>query len=307
MMEKEARKLVTKAGRELSETGLIARTWGNVSCRIDEEYFVITPSGRDYMTLREDEIVKLDIEEMNYEGDIKPSSEKKIHRAIYSLKEDAGFIIHTHQHNASAVSAMGRDIVNGIPCAAYGLPGTRKVTANVTRAFEEYDTKAVIISNHGAVVYGEDYEEAFAVAKDLENSCGDYLESLGIDPWRGDDEHFGNLWNDDPVILKFMEVRSRMLPYLDDFAQIIGTHLKVVDYDEKTIAAARARKKPLLVRGRGAMCNASSEDDAAAVSMIIEKNARASLAGLGVKPINRPESFIMRQVYLKKYSKLKGE
>ncbi len=65
--------------------------------------------------------------------------------------------------------------------------------------------------------------------------------------------------------------------------------------------------KPLLVRGRGAMCNASSEDDAAAVSMIIEKNARASLAGLGVKPINRPESFIMRQVYLKKYSKLKGE
>lgn len=305
MKGSEARRLVIKAGRELSETGLIARTWGNVSCRIDEENFVITPSGRDYNSLRDEEIVQLDIEGMNYRGSVRPSSEKKIHREIYKLKKDAGFIIHTHQHNASAVSAMGKNSVNGIPCAAYGMPGTKKLTANVVEAFKEYDSKAVIMSNHGAVIYGRDCEEAFAVAKELEDRCGEYLEYLGIDAWKGDEAHYDKLWNDDPVVFKFMEARDRMLPYLDDFAQIIGTRLKVVDYDEKTIAMAEAKGKPLLVRGKGAMCNAVFGGDAVAVSMIIEKNARASLAGLGVKPINRSESFIMRQGYLKKYSKLK--
>ncbi len=305
MTGSEARKLVTEAGRELSEKGLIARTWGNVSCRIDEKHFAITPSGRDYMTLRDEEVVELDIEVMKYEGDIRPSSEKKIHRAIYKLKENAGFVIHTHQHNASAVSAMGKSQVIGIPCAAYALPGTKRITANVAKAFEEYDGNAVIMSNHGAVVYGRDYKEAFAAAKELENRCGEYLESLGIDSWKGDNEHFSRLWNDDPVIIKFMGIRSEMRPYLDDFAQIIGSRLKVIDYDGKVIAAAQARGKPLLVRGKGAMCSAAAEDDATAISMIIEKNARAALAGLGVKPINRLESFLMRQVYLKKYSGLK--
>ena len=38
----EAKSEVVKAGLELVQSGLIARTWGNVSCRVDDEYFVIT-------------------------------------------------------------------------------------------------------------------------------------------------------------------------------------------------------------------------------------------------------------------------
>ena len=45
-MEIEQAKLqVIQAGKMLCENGLIQRTWGNVSCRIDEEFFAITPSG----------------------------------------------------------------------------------------------------------------------------------------------------------------------------------------------------------------------------------------------------------------------
>ena len=40
-----AKKLVIEAGERLVETGLIARTWGNVSCRVDEDLFAITASG----------------------------------------------------------------------------------------------------------------------------------------------------------------------------------------------------------------------------------------------------------------------
>ena len=46
-----ARKLVIQAGLKLQQLGLIARTWGNISARISDSQFVITPSGRSYETL----------------------------------------------------------------------------------------------------------------------------------------------------------------------------------------------------------------------------------------------------------------
>ena len=80
-----AKEKVIKAGRELSRSGLIARTWGNVSCRTGEDTFVITASGRDYMTLTPREIIEVKLSDLSYEGDIKPSSELKAHREIYML------------------------------------------------------------------------------------------------------------------------------------------------------------------------------------------------------------------------------
>ena len=103
--------------------------------------------------------------------------------------------------------------------------------------------------------------------------------------------------------MKFMEVRNVLKPYLDDFAQLVGTKLVVVDDDEKVINKAISEGRPLLVRGRGALCAASVDSDKEAISLVIEKNCRAALAALGSKPINPVECYLMRQFYLKKYSK----
>jgi ribulose-5-phosphate 4-epimerase/fuculose-1-phosphate aldolase len=46
MNELKAKQKVVDAGIRLVESGLIARTWGNVSCRISDTHFVITPSGQ---------------------------------------------------------------------------------------------------------------------------------------------------------------------------------------------------------------------------------------------------------------------
>ena len=50
--EAQARDLVVKAGHMLQEKGLVERTWGNISARISETRFVITPSGLAYETMR---------------------------------------------------------------------------------------------------------------------------------------------------------------------------------------------------------------------------------------------------------------
>ena len=182
----EAKKIVVEAGKKLVETGLIARTWGNVSCRISDTQFVITPSGRDYISLTPDDIVTVNLYDLAYEGDIKPSSEKGLHAQCYILRPEVNFVIHTHQANASIVSAMGCDI-NGIegeskeivgdniPVSSYGLPGTGKLREGVVAALKRSDSKAVIMKSHGAVCLGTDYDDAFKVANEVEKICADYI------------------------------------------------------------------------------------------------------------------------------------
>lgn len=183
-----AKETVITAGKRLVESGLIARTWGNVSCRVDDNSFVITPSGRSYETLTPDEIVLVKIDDLSYDGDVKPSSEKGIHAQAYKLRPEINFVIHTHQMNASAISFLGsdincvpaesRDIIGSdIPVASYGLPGTGKLKKGVTEALERSNSKATIMAHHGAVCLGVDYEDAFKVASELEKVCEGYLKN----------------------------------------------------------------------------------------------------------------------------------
>lgn len=173
---------VIKAGRLLCEKGLIQRTWGNVSCRIDENSFAITPSGRDYLSLTPDDIVIVNIEDLSYEGDIKPSSEKGVHAACYKLRDDCNFVIHTHQTMASLAGILGYDInhlegksadVIGrhVPLAGYGLPGTKTLREAVTAAIKRSKSKAILMQHHGAVCMGTDLDNAFEVALQLEDAC----------------------------------------------------------------------------------------------------------------------------------------
>lgn len=183
----QAKLAVIEAGKMLVANGLIARTWGNVSCRISDTEFVITPSGRSYESLTPDEIVKVKIDDLSYDGDVKPSSEKGVHASAYKLRPDCNFVIHTHQLNASVVSVLGKDMPvesamhasvlgSKVPLASYGMPSTKKLKVGVHTAIANNpDSKAVIMSHHGAVCMGKDSSEAFFVAQTLEDACNVYI------------------------------------------------------------------------------------------------------------------------------------
>lgn len=181
----KAKELVLKAGLNLVEKELIAGTWGNVSCRIDDNKFAVTPSGRSYDTLIPDDIVIVNISDGSYSGNIKPSSEKSIHAAIYKTFPDVNFVIHTHQEYASVISAAAIDIVeldelhpllgSKVILAEYAPSGTEELKYNVIRALSESASKAIIMKNHGAMCLGKDYDEAFSVASELEKVCCDFI------------------------------------------------------------------------------------------------------------------------------------
>ena len=179
----EAKELVVKAGKELIEKGLIARTWGNVSARISDTQFVITPSGRAYEDLTPDEIVVVNIEDCSYEGEIKPSSEKGVHAAAYRHHPTVDFVIHTHQKAATIVSITGMTITNvydefrdvlgdTVPCAAYAMSTTDSLRKKVEMCIMTNPrSRAIMMMHHGTICMGDSYEHAFALAENLEKCC----------------------------------------------------------------------------------------------------------------------------------------
>ena len=183
---KAGKDIVILAGKELVKRGLIARTWGNVSQRLNQKTMLITPSGRDYLSLRQEDIVAVDIETLEYTGDVKPSSEKAVHASCYKLK-NAGFVIHTHQTYASVISACEIDgfdcdlenypLLGGrVEVASYGLPGTKKLNAGVEAALKKTKGQAVVMKHHGALCFGSNYEETFEAATQLEAASKAYIE-----------------------------------------------------------------------------------------------------------------------------------
>ena len=183
----ELKTKVCDAGKMLLKEGLVARTWGNVSIKVNDTQMVITPSGRKYDELTPNEMVLVDIYTLKYEGNLKPSSELKLHCQIYKTKPEIGAVIHTHQMFGSIVAAAQVDvqvldenhqnILGGkvIKAAPYALPNTKKITMATAKAIE--NSNAALMSNHGVVCIGKDLEHVFEVARTLEKACELFIES----------------------------------------------------------------------------------------------------------------------------------
>jgi L-ribulose-5-phosphate 4-epimerase len=338
MKAQEVKKSVVKAGIELMRSGLVARTWGNISCRIDGESFAITPSGRDYSSLKPEDIVEVKIKDLSYEGTVKPSSEKGIHGEVYKTFPDINFVIHTHQEYASALSASGLDEIpvphecvsdifsEKILFSRYALPGTRSLRKNVAACLKKTKSNAIILKHHGALCFGRDYEISFKTAKALEGICLNFINSMGGNISQATDcdnppppeineimnyitkEKGGSLiFCSNPQIIACSGIPSPLLPYLDDFAQIVGLKAKVCKDDEKEIIKALKNSSAALIKNTGALCWGIDKKDAEAVCMILKKNSTAYLTVRifnNPRPINTIDSMLMRFVYLKKYSKL---
>jgi L-fuculose-phosphate aldolase len=183
----EAKKHIIEVSKELHEVGLLVRTWGNISQRIDETSFLITPSGIKYEDLKPEMIVKVNIDDLSYEGDVLPSSEKAVHAVCYKERPDVEFIVHTHQVYASCAGTLGfkkvltyyddADMV--IPVASYALPGTDKLASNVAATVKKYpDNKGFIMANHGTLCLGRDSKEAVFEAEKMEVACHNFLSDV---------------------------------------------------------------------------------------------------------------------------------
>ena len=189
-----AREAIVAMGKELIERKLVAGSWGNISVKITDGVYAVTPSGRGYANQKPEDIVIVDDACKTLDGELTPSSESKLHTAIYSACPEAKAIIHTHSIYASALAAMRKpvpaiiedivQIIGGrVECAEYALPGTQELADNAVKAMN--GRKGVLLANHGAVCWGKDLADALMVCEILEKaaqiaiicqSCGGAVE-----------------------------------------------------------------------------------------------------------------------------------
>ena len=161
MREQELRQALVDYGNALVSCGLVQGTWGNLSVRLDEKYMLTTPSGLDYTRLTPEDMVKVEIETLKYEGSKKPTSEKGLHAAIYMNRPEIGAVIHTHAKYSSVFAAANKDMpvleeymdLFGpvIKLAKYALPGTKALKNNTAEAVGE--NYGAIMANHGMIAW----------------------------------------------------------------------------------------------------------------------------------------------------------
>jgi L-fuculose-phosphate aldolase len=181
---KEAKELVLASARYMLSKGLVIGSMGNFSVRVDRKTMLITPSGRNYHDLKPEEIVKVDLETMIYESKLKPSSEYRLHAAIYADRPEINAVVHTHQPYASTMAAAHRElppflddmvqlIGPSVRVADYAPSGSNKMVINTIKALDK--RFAALLANHGAICIGRDMEEAILACEVLEKGSKAFI------------------------------------------------------------------------------------------------------------------------------------
>ena len=330
MEEQIARQLLVDTGKELLKSKLVARTWGNVSCRLDGEKYMITPSGLDYTRTHVDDIVRMELTTGAWHGKRKPSGERGIHSAAFLTYPEVNFVIHTHQIYATAIGLAGfeqlsitqeeKEQLGGIAIAGYGLPGTEKLALEVKKALES-GAQTILMVHHGVLVCGCDQKEAMSKALLLEKICKRNVQGQPQKDVPSINEESKNVLQAKmerryphvgfvctPVVMVCAESGRAIRAQVDDMSQMIGGKIPVVSQDSAKIIKALEKKTAVLVKGVGAVVNADSQDDVVALELLVEKAAVCSLhaAAMGEKAtISMLDNAAMRWVYVQKYSKQK--
>lgn len=164
----------------IAQKGLSVSVDGNVSCRLDEERILVTPSGVSKANLCPTELIIVDLNGNPLDKGLKPSVELKMHLLIYQKREDVKAVVHAHPKSAIALSLAGISLetpllsevvlsLGGIPTAPYATPTTEEVPNSILPYV--IDHNAIILARHGAVTMGRTLEEAFYRMETVEHAA----------------------------------------------------------------------------------------------------------------------------------------
>jgi L-fuculose-phosphate aldolase len=151
---------VLAAAKDMLRLGLTAGTSGNVSGRLEDEHFVITPSSIPYEDMTLGDLVVIDAAGEVVEGTLRPSSERAVHLACYHAYEEVQSVIHAHPIYASMFAVAHAPIpavidefavyVGGdVPCTPYAMSGTPALAENAAEHVRDVGT--ALLANHGTV------------------------------------------------------------------------------------------------------------------------------------------------------------
>ena len=171
---------------------LFAATSGNLSF-FDRETgrMTITPGSYPYEDMTEEDMVVIDLDGNVIEGRRRPSSEWRLHAAIYRAFEGMSAVVHTHSPFATsfAINQLPIPVVlyeiawflgGDIPLAQGALPGSPEVGENCVKVLK--DRYGCLMGSHGAMAMGETLAQAYTRAVYIEDAAKAYSLALTHGP-----------------------------------------------------------------------------------------------------------------------------
>lgn len=180
----QLKKDICDIGKHIWQKGFCAGNEGNHSVRIGRDRFLCTPTGISKGFLSPDDIIVVDSEgnqaEPNAKGR-KPTSEMKVHLAIYKARPDINAVIHSHPPHATAFAIAGVPLPEGVhpeaevflgkvKTAQYATPSTYDLPNSLTPLIDEH-TNTLLMGNHGSVSFDVDLIGAYYKLEILDAYC----------------------------------------------------------------------------------------------------------------------------------------
>ncbi len=193
----EARDLVCELGRRLWQRGYVSANDGNLSVKIDDDTILATPTGVSKGFMNPEDLVVTDMRGEVLQGRLKPSSELRMHIKVYELRADIQAVVHAHPPYATAFALAGIALdkcllpesilsLGAVPIVPYGTPSTDEIPMKMSEYIPTCD--AVLLANHGAVVWADSLLGAYYRMESLEHSATIIHHALALGEPRALDE-----------------------------------------------------------------------------------------------------------------------
>ncbi|NLW08755.1 MAG: class II aldolase/adducin family protein [Firmicutes bacterium] len=169
---------IVEVGRRIYNLGFVAANDGNISVRTGDNEILTTPTGVSKGFMTPDMIIKVDMAGNQLEGELKPSSELRLHLEVYRQRPDVRAVLHAHPPVATAFTVAGIPLdrpvlpeivvsLGRIPTAKYATPSTEELPASIRPFLEKHD--AILLENHGALTVGGDLFNALFKMEQIEH------------------------------------------------------------------------------------------------------------------------------------------
>lgn len=160
-MDADPRVAMVEVCHLLAAQNLTSATGGNVSVRVGDGSYWVTPSRLHKSRMRVEDLVRVDGDFRVLEGARKPSSESLMHLAVYRRLPQAGAVVHAHPPVCGGFALAGKEMDTGssseavailgprVPLIGYARPSTAELAELVGRSMAG-NIRAYLMANHGA-------------------------------------------------------------------------------------------------------------------------------------------------------------
>ena len=178
------------ACHRIGRHGLITASAGNLSWRLDADFFLVSGSGSWLAGITPDQVALCRLEDGSPVGGAKPSMETGFHAGVLRERPDCRVVLHCQSVHATAVASAppdDADAFNLIPelpfhvgrvaVIEYLEPGSAELARAVIAAMRQHNL--CLLVNHGQVALGADFDEAVKRALFFEFVCELLCKSQG--------------------------------------------------------------------------------------------------------------------------------